>query len=232
MKLTQTQLTPTKRVCFRLKEAREAKGISQSDMAQKIRMSREHIQALESCAFETLPFTTLYQKNFIRSYLKALGIAPQDFVNQFVCEEVVSKKQAIPANVQQKMHSHSFHNMPRLVKTACIALICVGCVGYLVMQVKHIVDPPDLAIYTPENGTVTKEGTAIVRGKTDPGVEIQINGTSVMHKEDGFFETNIPLSDGVNTIIFSAKKKHGKTTEEIRHIVYKKNQELSFIPHP
>ncbi len=222
MKFTNKKLTPTKRVCLRLKEAREARGMTVSEMSRQIRMSKEHIQALEACAFDTLPFTGLYQKNFIRSYIKALGMNPKEFVNQFVYEEMNPKKQAVLVPKKRQYH-FSFPHLPLVLKAATIGIIFMACIGYLVLQVRHIVEPPNLAIYSPDNGHVTTDGLATVRGKTDPGVQIHINGRSIMNREDGFFEETIPLTNGVNTIMFSATKKHGKTTVETRHVVYKKD---------
>ncbi len=222
MKFTNKKLTPTKRVCLRLKEAREARGMTLSEMSRQIRMSKEHIQALEACNFDALPFTGLYQKNFICSYIKALGMNPKEFVNQFVYEEMNPKKQATLLPKKKKYH-FSFPHLPLIIKASTIAIVFMACIGYLIFQVRQIVEPPNLAIYSPNNGQITTEGVTTVRGKTDPGVQIQINGRSVMKREDGFFEETIPLTNGVNTIMFSATKKHGKTTVETRHVIYKKD---------
>lgn len=222
MKFTHKKLNPTKRVCLRLKEAREARGMTISEMSRHIRMSKEHIEALESCAFESLPFTGLYQKNFIRSYITALGMNPKEFVNQFVYEELHPKIQ-VPITPKKNTPFISFPNLPLVFKAMTVGMVFMTCIGYLIFQVRHIVEPPNLAIYSPDNGFVTTEGLTTVRGKTDPGVQIQINGRNVMNREDGFFEEDIPLTNGVNTIMFSAIKKHGKTTVETRHVVYKKD---------
>jgi len=225
MKFTHKQLTPTKRVCLRLKEAREAKGMTRTEMAKHIRMSKEHIEALEECQFDMLPFTALYQKNLIKSYIKTLDMNPKEFVNQFIHEEIphTNKKTTVP---QKKSYHFSFPNLPLVIKAATIGIVFFACIGYLVIQVKHIVEPPNLAIYSPDNGSVTTEGSTKISGKTDPGVQIHINGRSVMNREDGFFEETIPLTNGVNTIMLSATKKHGKTTTETRHVVYKKDQPI------
>ena len=223
MKFTNKQLTPPKRVCLLLKEAREAKGMTRKEMAKKIRMSKAHIEALEGCHFEMLPFTALYQKNLVKSYIKALDMDPKELVDQFMSEELAYTKKQKKITPKKKFH-FSFPNLPLVIKATTIAIIFMSCIGYLVFQVRHIVQPPNLAIYSPENGFVTTEGNANVQGKTDPGVQIHINGRSVMNREDGFFEETIPLTNGVNTITLSATKKHGKTTTKIRHVVYKKDQ--------
>lgn len=224
MKLTQKKLTPTKRVCLRLREARIERGLNVQTMAVLTRMSREHVMALEECRFHDLPFAPVYQKNLIKAYILALGMEPREFVDQFVIEEMDAAARPQPEN-------DSFHartpNFPALLKVAGMTTILLGVVGYLLLQVRHIVEPPTLLVYSPENGMVTTEQIVIANGKTDKGVELNINGQQIINTEEGFFEQEVTLRQGVNTIVFSAKKKYGKPITQTRHIIYKKDQNVS-----
>jgi ribosomal 50S subunit-recycling heat shock protein len=60
-----------------------------------------------------------------------------------------------------------------------------------------------------------------VQGETEPEAQITINGQETKNSEKGQFKEEISLAEGVNTITFVVKKKHGKTTTETRHVVYK-----------
>lgn len=229
MELKTKKITPTKRVCFRLKEAREQHQISLSYMAKKLRMSEDHVLALESCRFDELPFAPIYQKNLIRSYLKILGMNPKHFIDQFVFEEMRprEKKQTNTGNTHGLRWLTVASDLPLIIRLATAVLIVGGVIGYLAIQVKHIVEPPSLAIYAPDDGMITNDPLIRVQGKTEREVQVQINGKNIMNSENGIFDEEITLSEGVNTLIFSAKRKHGKVTTETKHIIYKKGNQLS-----
>ncbi len=230
MELTTKKITPPKRVCFRLKEARETRGISLAHMAKKLRTSEDHITALESCQFDNLPFSEIYQKNFIRSYIKILGLHPKHFIDQFVFEEL--RGQNAQKKKQQKKPFLSYlSDIPLIARFSVVMLLLITVVGYLALQVKHIVEPPNLAVYAPYDGMVTRAPLIRVQGKTESEVQVHINGKPIMNSKEGFFDEEISLSEGVNTLIFSAQKKHGKMTSETRHIVYKKEQQLTVSAH-
>jgi len=55
-------------------------------------------------------------------------------------------------------------------------------------------------------------------------VTVSVNGKDVGTNEKGVFEAQIDLSVGVNTLTIEAKKKHGKTTQEVRHVVLKASE--------
>ncbi len=57
----------------RLKEAREAKGLSLEDIAASTRIPRRHLESLESSEWEKLPAPT-YSVGFARNYAVALGL--------------------------------------------------------------------------------------------------------------------------------------------------------------
>ena len=63
-----------------------------------------------------------------------------------------------------------------------------------------------------------------IQGKTDEKTAIQINGKEIPHSEKGLFEADITLSQGINALTFTATKRHGKSTSETRHVIYKKQK--------
>ena len=225
MEFVKKKISPTKRICLRLKEARDTAGISLETVAAKLRINKQYVVALESCEFEQLPFAPVYQKHLIRRYIETIGLDPKSFLDQFVYEEMrpsLTDIQAAPARKPIK-----FQNFPTLVRVAGIAAITLSLIGYLAIQVKQIIEPPELAVFHPENGFITPTPTLTIQGKTDQEAVVFINGKEIAANDTGYFQESLTLTDGVNTLIFSAKKKHGKTTELTRHVVYKKTDRLS-----
>ena len=65
-----------------LREARLTLGASVEDMAERLRINRRYIHALEEGRVRDLPGTA-YAVGFVRSYASALGLDPDDAVRRF-----------------------------------------------------------------------------------------------------------------------------------------------------
>lgn len=89
------------------------------------------------------------------------------------------------------------------------------------IQIEYVVKSPLLEIEEPlqnseikvEVGKKDKEIT--VKGKTDPGVDIFVNGDKIVVNDDGSFETKIEISLGEDKIIVLADNGDKTTEEEI-----------------
>lgn len=218
-------MDPPKRVCLRLKERREARGLTLAQVATRTRISQKYLEALEQCRFDAIPFGTVYQKNFIKRYAAAIGMPAEEFLQQFLEEEAdVPKPQPASSEKQKKIWSS---NMPMLIRNAVVVSVLVGAIAYLGAQVKQSIEPPTLTLYTPTDGFVTYAPEILVHGATEKEAQVSINNETIVLRDDGQFEEQIYLSLGVNTIQVSAKKKHGKTTIETRHVILKKSDELT-----
>jgi len=209
---------PPQRVCFRLKEAREEKNIGLEEMEKKTMISKKHLQALEECRFRDIPYPAIYQKNFVKKYAEALGLDPEPFMKQYLIEESVKEKKQ-KANNDIARSRWCF--LPTVLRFGGLFLLALVFISYLGWQVKRIIEPPHLTIYSPIEGMITTEQNIFAQGETEKEVVILINGREIKNGENGQFKEEISLSAGVNTLEIVVKKKHGKTTTEVRHVVYK-----------
>ncbi len=225
MQFQKKQLSNAKRVCVRLKEAREAAGFSIDEITEKTKIRPDYIRALEACDFDKLPKGNIYQKQIIKAYTKAIGIDSSSFLFQFITEESEQKekKSIIPT----KPHHSYFHDIPSVIRYASLILICFVTVGYLSLQIHKIVQPPSLTLHSPQNGLVTYENGIEVYGDTGKEVFVSINGKNIPNDGSGKFKEKINLSNGVNTIVVSANRKHGKSTTVTRHVILKEDNQLS-----
>jgi cytoskeleton protein RodZ len=66
----------------RLRELREARGVSLDDIARSTRVSRRHLEALESDSFVELP-APVFVKGFIRAYCEFLDAAPAEVLELY-----------------------------------------------------------------------------------------------------------------------------------------------------
>lgn len=230
MSFTSKQLTQPDRVCLRLAEARNAAGISIHDMKNRLRVSQDIIEALESCNFDMLPGSTMYHKKLIRAYCKAIDADATPYIHQFTIEET-TQETAISLPRRHKLHSFG-PLMPTICKISAFVTTIALVLTYLGIQVLHIVEPPELSVHGPHDGFVSTDGRVTIEGIADAESQIDINGKHIMNTEEGHFSENIILAEGVNTIVVSAKKKHGKPTTFTRHVMYKKQGQLSLEETP
>ncbi len=218
----------TNRVCLRLKEARKQAGFSIEDMSKKTRLGKKYIIALEGCEFDKLPKGSVYQKNFIKRYLDVLDIPSTSYIQQFLIEEGYEKKEE-----KQQIHPHTakplsrFRAFPDLMKYLSVAAVLFVVLGYLGWQVNRILEPPMLTLASPEDGYITSDEQVMIRGAAEPETNITINGKNVSLAEEGHFEQELDLVEGVNTIVVEATKKHGKTTTETRYVTQRPVQKIS-----
>ncbi|PIZ95828.1 MAG: hypothetical protein COX80_03065 [Candidatus Magasanikbacteria bacterium CG_4_10_14_0_2_um_filter_33_14] len=219
-------LVPTARVCFRLKSLRQEKQVSLSELEMRTKINKLYLQALEECRFSDIPQTSLYKKNFVKKYVKALGEDPTCFVDQFVNEELtyVPQENNTP---KLKYSRFYFSNMPSVLRFVLFSLVIGSLLLFLGSHVNNILTPPDLVVISPENGYISNNNFIDVHGKTNPETQITINEEVIKNDENGNFSQSINLLPGINTFVIEAKNKHGKTTEEVRNVIYKNNGSIS-----
>ena len=216
----QKKLVPPKRVCLRLKALRKQRNISLETLAKRTKISKKYLQALEECRFNDLPKAAVYQKNFVCGYVEALGVDPGPFLEQYIVEETTKedRKTKLP---KLSIKSNYLYYLPVIIRYVLVISIAMLLVVYLGWQVKNIIEPPKLLVYSPTDGYITDNYVLLVQGETGREVQVSINGQAIMNSEEGKFEQNIDLSPGVNTIVITAQKKHGKTFSITRYVVLK-----------
>lgn len=119
-------LDPAWRAGRKLAEARRQLGLSLEEVADRIRVRREFLQALEDMNIKLLPGKA-YALAFLRSYAKALGIDEKAIVDQFQDECALSREDATPQirNPNSKPHPER----PWLAAAAFVVL-AIGLVGW------------------------------------------------------------------------------------------------------
>lgn len=220
----QKNLEAPRRVCLRLKEEREKRKISLEELEKKTKITKKYLIALEECRFNELPFAEVFQKNYLKRYVEALGIDSTSFLEQYFAEEKIADKK--PRHSFRKFTGMYWHWVPSFLRYGLIAILVLLIVFYLGLQIKRIVEPPRLLINYPPDGLVVDRPSVFIRGETNPEVEVLINGQKIITSDKGVFKEEVNLSAGVNTIVILAKKKHGKTTSETRYVVYKESAPL------
>jgi transcriptional regulator with XRE-family HTH domain len=214
-------LEPLRRVGERLKKTREEQNLSLEDIFNLTRIPLKYLEAIEAGRFQQLPQAKAHRLAYVREYAEALHLNPASILYQFSQEADLNNYAPVhPVRVLKLWPLNSLSNIFRHI---AIGVLLIGFVSYLAWQVKGVLQPPKLYVYTPIDGYISNKLGALVQGETEKEVRLTVNGKEAMLNNQGKFELPIDLSNGINTITISAIKKHGKTTTVTRHIIVKSN---------
>lgn len=193
-------------------------------VAQQTKIRPAYVRALEECRFTDIPYAVIYQKHFIRRYAEAIGLKTPGLLQQFTVEEAPAR----PDQPQPiKRMSRRFQNLPALFKNLAVAMMVLGLISYLGWQVRSIVTPPALAVFTPPDGFVTTHPDLLIYGATVKEAQVSINGQKITTDREGQFKETLSLAPGINRLEITAKKRHGKTSQSTRHVILKTAERLT-----
>lgn len=213
------KITPPVRLGQLLQEARLKTGFTLFSLEQKTRIAEKYLQAIEENNFSALPPARAYRLAYIREFSNAVNYNPEKAAYQFIGENGLGDIKTV--HPQSGMKKIQLHLTSWLVRSILIIGIIVIFVGYLAWQVKGILTPPTLQVYSPIEGAIINQTEIVIEGETEKETQLTINGQEARVNEQGKFSTTLNLSTGVNTLTITATKKHGKTITIIRHVVVK-----------
>ena len=194
-----------------------------SDMAEITKIRKCYLTAIEKNNFSALS-EPLYAKNFIKTYVQALGADENYFLDRFEQERGTCDFLNASRLPMQKARPFQFFVIQRIAKIAVIVLLALCIGGYLTWQLHSITTPPSIVLYEPTDGASAKQATIKVTGQVEKEVRVQINGNNVLLTQEGIFETEVLLERGVNTIIIEAKKRYSRTQTVYRRVIMEHKQ--------
>lgn len=213
------KITPPVRLGQLLQEARLKTGFTLFSLEQKTRIAEKYLQAIEENNFSALPPARAYRLAYIREFSNAVNYNSEKAAYQFIKENGLGDIKTV--HPQSGIKKIQLHLTSWLVRSILIIGIIVIFVGYLAWQVKGVLTPPTLQVYSPIEGAIINQTEIIIEGETEKETQLTINGQEARVNEQGKFSTTLNLSIGVNTLTITATKKHGKTITIIRHVVVK-----------
>lgn len=190
-----------------LREKRLAKELSIEEIAAKIKVKPEYLQALEESNFVVLPSAT-FTKGFLKNYAAALKMNPETVSAMFRRDfEESEQGEILPRGLVQPIGEK------RHLPTANIFLLSLAIVaflGFLGFQLVNWWSLPMIQIIQPVSGEVYGEKVT-VKGKTDPDGVISINNQKVILSPDGEFSLDLLFPAGSHSVVISATNRQGKT---------------------
>ena len=135
----------------RLKEARLSKGYSLDDLQEITKIQKRYLVAIEEGNYSIMP-GTFYVRAFIKQYSEAVGLNPDEVLNEFKTEIPDNKQEEVAQSfskspTRRKLDSRStsrlLESMPKFIAGLFIIIIIVA-IWYLYQQkVPNQSDPLD-----------------------------------------------------------------------------------------
>ncbi len=204
------------------KVTREDKNLTLAAVSHETRIPEKYLALLEKGSFAALPKARSHRLAYVRSYATLLQLPVDDAILQFTREEGLAN--AAMVHPLKKMKYFPFSSVGIFLRNSVGACLVLIFAGYLSWQIKGILEPPTLSVFSPAEGAIVSGAATVVEGATEAESKLAVNGQEVIMNSDGKFQAELNLMPGLNTItISSTKKKHGKTTTITRHVIMRLN---------
>ena len=210
----------------RLKAKREALFLSRKTAAAELKILEKFITAMEEDIKELLP-ANIYTINALRRYAIFLKEDPELIVQLFKKARGISLVNEPYKFVDRRP---MIKIRARFLQYAASVIFGLAVLGYLFYKTFVITSPPEIVVYEPAEKIIVSTPIIMVRGKTDPSVNVKINGQSVSLATDGQFNQELVLGTGVNVIKISGAKRYSRERIVIRQITVSGGKNLGFSP--
>ena len=211
----------------KLKSLRKSANITLSEMAKLTKIQKSYLKAFETEEYNKLP-DPVYARNFLRIYVKTLKADESYFLERFEAEYqtcTLVEKTRLP----RKKLGHMLQIIPsKIAKTAALVLVVMGVTYYIGSQINTMISPPDLLVYSPNDGAYTHEAVIVVTGQVEEDSSVMINGSPVLLSQDGAFAHEVALERGMNVIEIEGTKRYSKKAKELRRVLLDQDRSITF----
>lgn len=208
-----------------LRQAREQRELGREEVALRIKVPCRFIERIEEGRYHEIS-DDVYSRIYLKAYCVFLGMDVTEVQGMYRIERVALQKRhgemvGIEGNKHPRKSIPIRHLVaaPKVVRIAIIVLVTVGLAIYFTIALKKIVVPPNISLSSPRDGFVTSERSISVMGKTEPEVQLLINGTQITTDANGNFQDTLTLHEGLNTITITGSKKYSKEMTVTRRII-------------
>ncbi len=102
-------------------------------------------------------------------------------------------------------------------------LIICGIAAYSLYQAQNIIQGPQIALESPQNGATVDQSQVIIKGRAKNVAYISLNDRQIFVDKDGLFNEDLLLAPGYNVWRIEAKDKFGRTVSKKIELVFNKS---------
>ena len=200
----------------KLREARKEKEITLEEAAKATKIKLSFLQAIEKGEYHKLP-SGAYVFGFVNNYVEFLGLPKKETIAMFRREFAGENLDKVLPEGMQKGGNLIFRGV-RVSQTVFVVItLFLLFLGYILFQYRYAFIEPPLTVTSPQDGKIA-QAQVIVKGFTDPSVEIFVNNQPVPVDSQGGFEKSLTLAPGEAVVEIRAKHRLGKEAEIERRI--------------
>jgi len=204
-----------------LKEKRRERGIELEEVAEKTRIKKNYLEAVESDHYQSLP-SAISARGFIKNYAEFLDLSPESVLGAFKRDFKSSRRKGLlPPKIPSLMGKSKFSWGPKITLMTVILVAVITLLSYLGYQYFSLIKRPSLEVFQPQEGGEFLERTVAVFGRADPDAAVTINNNLVSLSEKGEFHFNLDLLPGENRIVVEATNRLGKKNKLERKVFVK-----------
>lgn len=210
-----TKTIPYTSLGDRLKTIRQRRGLSLQEVSRETRIQGRYLGALEGGNYEELPKG--FVERYLRQYARLLRVNEEKALAWFRVETLSFRSETPTTPASAPVETKPPLVIPFLVRKVGLFLLLAMFVTYLGNEIYGVLAPPLLTIQSPSEDWMTSEHRVTIAGKTAPESLVMMNGQEVAIDEQGQFNQELALSDGVNVIRIEARKDQGRA-----NVIYRK----------
>jgi len=204
-----------------LREIREHARMPFEDVVKKTGIKTQFLKSLEEGSFGALP-PNVYVFGFLTKLAELYSIESAILIEQYRKEINIQQQVQLQKGTTKTWAGRYFHKLvitPKYMSLFVGVLFVLVTVVYIIWQVLSINKSPNLEIFQPSDRQMVSGTFVEVAGKTDPGMDVTVNGQDVFVDNQGVFKTQLGVSPGPADLVVSAKNKFDKSVTKTVSIV-------------
>ncbi len=204
----------------RLRLLRRTQAVTMDMLVTATRVQRKYLEALEWGRYDDLP-DPMYTRNYIRAYARYLGADEFYFLEMYAAESARSDLLAPHRLPRTRVREVLLWSWPQVFAAALTMGVFFLFLVFLVGRIAAVFTPPEILLETPIVNTVVTVPYITVEGKAlEEDVEVVVNGTTIVLREDGSFLTEVALREGPNVVHVEARRRYSRPLLLDRVVVY------------
>lgn len=209
-----------------IKKKRESLEKDINTVSIDTKIQARFLKYIENNQFDKFD-SSVFATGFIKIYAKYLGLDVEKILALYRRSTLPKVKTTKNRLISRKKKSLKLNFSPRTIALITLILFVLLTLGYIGLQIFKFQIPPELTISEPDNEYVSTQEQIVVKGYTQKSNIVIIDKENIQTDDEGFFEKEILLNLGVNTITIKAQKSSNtrlETTQSIK-VIYEPNTE-------
>lgn len=218
-----------------LKQKRESLGKDLKTVSADTKIQKRFLEYIENDQYDKFD-SDVFASGFIKIYSRYLGLDVDKMLAVYRRSNL--KEKAAEDKKQRKSikpkKDFKLNITPQIIAMIASTIFLLSIVGYIGFQIYKFQTPPQLSILQPQEEEIFDTEKLLVKGSTENNTTVTINGEQVKTDTLGYFEKEITLNEGINTINITARKNSNTQLETSKNIkvIYRTQREENPIPTP